>query len=156
MTSPIKENPKPSSSECTAARSRLPEPASLRSNDSTSWRSSKSPWQFSSSSVARWFGSHSEARWNNSSICAQRSGVKGHLATLHFALQPRFRHLQVAPNGNHGHIQRLSDLVEGEPAKIAKLHSLAFPCIDLLECTEADIECKEVHGPLLLKTEPLV
>src|SRR5215469_17284259 len=132
MTSPIKENPKPSSSECTAARSRLPEPASLRSNDSTSWRSSKSPWQFSSSSVARWFGSHSEARWNNSSICAQRSGVKGHLSTLHFALQPSFRHLQVTPDRNQGDIERSCSLFQRQPAKIAEFHGFAFPRINLL------------------------
>ena len=50
--------------------------------------------------LARSSGALSAARWNNSSICAQRSGVKWLLTVLDFLLQPCFRHSQIAPDGN--------------------------------------------------------
>src|SRR5215469_16848458 len=116
------ENPKPSSSERMAVRTRFLEPTSPESNDSTSRRSSRSPTQFSSNSAARCLGSHSEARWNSSSICAQRSGVKDHLSSLHFALQPGFRHLQVSPDCHQRDFESSCSFFQRQSAKIVKLH----------------------------------
>src|ERR1700739_724935 len=112
------------SSDRTAACTQSPALPSKKASPSPSRRISASSVQASSSRLTRRLLSQSAARWNNSSICAQRSGVNLHLSTLQFFEKPRFRHSQVAPNSNSRHIQALCDLIHGEPGKIAELDDL--------------------------------
>src|SRR5579859_1843965 len=144
-----------SSSERTAACMDSPALPSQESSASTFCRNSGSSRQASSSSPARHSGSHSAARWNNSSICAQRSGVMEHLSALHFVVKPRFRHPQVAPDCDSGHIQRLRDLIHGETAEVSEFDGLALPGIELFERFEATVEGYEITAPLVLKAHRL-
>src|SRR6478672_5333596 len=112
MVSPVKGKPMESSSELTAAMTDSPTPRSKESSASTSRRNSRSLTQAASSKEARAAGSHSAARWNKSSIWAQRSGVKVHLCAVHFLLQPRFRHSQVAPDSDGRNGKRFRDLFQ--------------------------------------------
>jgi hypothetical protein len=105
---------------------------SQESSASTSRRNSRSSIQAPSRMSARSFGAHSAARWNNSSICIQRSGVTLHLRPSHLLVKPRFRHPQVAPYGDSRNIQHLGDLVHGESAEIAEFDGLAFSRVNLL------------------------
>src|ERR1035437_5984545 len=155
MVWPPKGNPIASSSERTATCTYSPALPSQQSSTSTSRRSAGSLLQASSSRPLRSVGSLSAARWNNSSICAQRSGFNWHLSTLHFVEKPRFRHPQVAPHGNGGDRQRLRDLIHGEPAEIAELNGLAFPRVELLKRHEAIVEGHKVSTPLGLKAHRL-
>src|SRR5215469_13667676 len=115
-------------------------PAWTESKASTCRRNSRSPSQASSSKLARCFGSHSEVRWNSSSICAQRSGVKNHLPAMHLAVQPGLSHFQITAYRYGRNFERLRDLFHRQPAKISELHRLALPWIELFECRKAQIE----------------
>src|SRR5580700_2603881 len=125
-----------SSPPSTAARTEPPASPSPKSSASTSRRSPGSFPQAASSSAVRRSGAHSAARWNSSSICAQRSGVTWHLFVLHFLVKPGFRHPQVAADSNRGHVQRLGYFIHGEPAEKAKFDGFALSRIDLLEGRE--------------------
>ena len=50
----------------------------------------------------------------------------------------------------------MSDLIHGEPAKIAKFDGLAFSRIHLLKCVEASVEGHEVSASFLLKAHRLI
>src|ERR1700720_150040 len=117
MTSPAKGNKKPSKPWRTVVFTCPPALRSERSSVSISRRNSGSFRQASSSRIARCSDGHSAARWNNSLICAQRSGVTRHLPALHFVVKPCFRHSQLTPHGDRRNIQRLGFFIHGEPAE---------------------------------------
>src|SRR3984893_14362180 len=156
MVSPVRGNPTSASPLRTAACTESPAFPSQESSCSTSRRSSGSLPQASFSTAARCSGAHSAARWNSPSICAQRSGVKWHLFVLHFLVKPGFRHPQVAPDGNRGNVQRLSNLFHRKPAKIAEFDGFAFSRINLVEGSEAIVQGHEVPGSLMLKAYGLI
>src|SRR5271165_5277103 len=83
MVSPVSGNPTSSSPLSTAACTEAPWFLSEESSASTSRRSSASSPQAWSNNAVRCSGAHSAARWNNTSICAQRSGFNCHLQVLH-------------------------------------------------------------------------
>src|ERR1700687_1422936 len=156
MVSPVRGNPTSSSPSRTAACMASPAFPSQQSSAPTSLRSSGSLPQPSSSSPLRSSGAHSAARWNNSSICAQRSGVKLPLPVLHLLVQPGFRHPQVAPHGNHGYVQRLGYFFHREPTEIAEFDGLAFSRIQLLKGVEPAVEGHEVPAPLFPEAYRLI
>ena len=70
-------------------------------------------------------------------------------------VKPRFRHPQVASDGNGGDCQRLRDLIHGEAAEIPEFNSLAFTRVELLKRSEATVQGYEVSAPLGLKAHRL-
>src|ERR1700693_558256 len=156
MVSPVIGNPASSSPPRTAACTEPPAPPSQETTASPSLRSSASSPQASFSTAARCSRAHSAARWNSSSMCAQRSGVKWHLRVLHFLVKPGFPHAQVAPDGNRRNAQRLGYFIHGESAEIAEFDGFAFSRVDLLKGAEASVEGNEFSTALGLKTNGLV
>src|SRR5260370_7010380 len=156
MVSPVSGNPTLSNPPSTAACTERPALPSHHSRASTSRLSSVSFPQTSVSSPLRRSGALSAARWNSSSICTERSGVKWHLSVLHFLVKPGFRHPQVAPDGDGGNVQGLGYFIHGEPPEIAELDDLAFSRIKLLEASDTTVKLNEVPSPLLLTLPSLL
>jgi hypothetical protein len=55
---------------------------------------------------------------------------------LHFVVQPRFRHPQVATNRYRGNIKRLGDFIVRQPTEVAKLDRFALAGIKFFEVPE--------------------
>ena len=67
-------------------------------------------------------------------------------------VKPSLGHSQFPSHRDWRYIQRLRDLIHGEPRKIAQFDRFTFPRIELLQRVQATVQSDKVPAPFLLET----
>src|SRR5688572_30287007 len=118
--------------------------SSCANSDSTSDRSSASPWQTAASAAARSSGRRSSTARSAPSTSAQRSAaIRVLLAEL--AVEPHARDLPVAADGAGGHAEQPSDVRDREPGEEAQFHDLDHALIDLSQPLQRLVERQQIE-----------